>query len=92
MDSRSRPLLMALFKIVAFVLLALNVTIHGTVALFIGGPFGLGVFLLGVVAFWVWAPATLRRWHEASAEERPDAIHPDETEEHDNESVGRGVG
>ncbi|MDP2316523.1 MAG: hypothetical protein Q8P41_26760 [Pseudomonadota bacterium] len=89
MDPRPGPLLIALFKIVAFMLLALNVTIHGTVALFIGGPFGLGVFLLAVVAFWVWASVTLRRWHKAGADERPDAI---QAEEHDHDSVGSGVG
>lgn len=51
------------FKIVAVLLLLLNVTMHGLVALFIGGPFGLVVYLVGFVCVWTAGFFTLRRWH-----------------------------
>ena len=98
MVSRPRPQSAALFstgcvfKIIAVTLIAINVIWHGTVALFLGGPLGLVVFLLAVVAVWVWSWVTMRRLHKASADERPDPIQPDEAEEHDHDSVGTGVG
>jgi hypothetical protein len=95
MVSRPPPQSTALFwvfKIVAGTLLAINVIWHGLVALFIGGPVGLGGYLLAVVAFWMWASATMRRLHEASADERPDPIRPDEAEAHAPDPVASGVG
>jgi hypothetical protein len=89
---RPQPPPMALFKIVAVALVAINVIWHGIVALFLGGPPGFGVFLVGVFALWGWAWVTVRRSHAASAEERPDPIQPDEAEVHDPDSVGTGAG
>ncbi|MFZ5476770.1 MAG: hypothetical protein ACOZNI_08350 [Myxococcota bacterium] len=73
MVSRSRSRLPLLFKVVAFALIAMNVTWHGLVALFVGGPLGLGLFLLAVVSVWVWSWLTLRRWHR---DDRSGSKHP----------------
>jgi hypothetical protein len=61
--------LTTLFKIVAGLLLLLNVAMHGTVALFIGGPFGLVLYLVGFVCVWGTGFYTLRRLHAARAKE-----------------------
>src|SRR5688572_22098104 len=64
MLSRPRPQSTALFwvfKIVAVTLIAINVIWHGIVAMFLGGPVGLGAFLLAVVAVWTWSWVTMRR-------------------------------
>lgn len=80
MFSRPRPQPTALsslgcvFKLVALTVIAINVVWHGLVALFIGGPFGLGVFLLGVAAVWGWSWVTMRRLRQASEEERPEPV------------------
>ncbi|MDP2306205.1 MAG: hypothetical protein Q8P18_09285 [Pseudomonadota bacterium] len=66
-----------MFKVVGGTLMAINVIWHGIVALFVGGPVGLGVFLFAVVAVWMWAWVMMRRLHEASADARPDPIQPD---------------
>ncbi|MFN7144651.1 MAG: hypothetical protein ACK4YP_12815 [Myxococcota bacterium] len=97
MSSRPRPQSTDLFstgcafKIVAVTLIAINVIWHGIVALFIGGPFGLGVFLLGVVSLWVWSWVTIRRLRGANADERPDPVTPDEAQEHDHDGVRTGA-
>lgn len=75
MVPRPRSQLTILFKVVAFTLIAMNVTWHGLVALFVGGPLGLGLFLLAVISVWVWSWITLRRWHE---DDRPDPKQPDD--------------
>jgi hypothetical protein len=77
------------FKIVAITLIAINVIWHGLVALFVGGPLGLGVFLFGVVSVWVWSWVTIRRWRRASGDEHPDAIAPGGDE---RGPVGTGAG
>ena len=69
MDPPASPQLTALFKTVAVLVIASSVMVHGIIVLFLGGPVALGVFLLAVVAFWVWAWFAMRRWREAS----PDA-------------------
>lgn len=66
MDS---PWLMTAVKCIGLTLMLLNIAIHGTVALFIGGPFGLGVYLVGVLGLWTAGWLTLRRGYEEKAGE-----------------------
>lgn len=51
-------------KVVAALLMIANVTMHGIVALFIGGPLGLGLYLVAFVTFWTGAWVMLRRSHQ----------------------------
>lgn len=76
MASRPRPpsqglfSLGGVFKVVAVSLVVANVLWHGLVALFMGGPAGLALFLTGVVSVWTWSWFTMRRWratYEAEA-------------------------
>ncbi len=55
------PWLITAFKVIATVLMLLNLTFHGTVALFVGGPLGLAIFLVGFVGMWTAAWVVLRR-------------------------------
>jgi hypothetical protein len=64
MDS---PWLVTAFKVIATLLMLLNLTFHGTVALFIGGPFGLALYLVGFVTLWTAGWLVLRRRREAAA-------------------------
>lgn len=80
------------FKLIAIALIAVNVIWHGLVALFIGGPVGLGVFLLAVASIWVGGWVMMRRVRDASAEERPDPVPSAEAEGSDHAPVGTGVG
>lgn len=60
------PWLMPMVKIVAIALMIVNVTMHGIVALFVGGPLGLVLYLIGFVALWATGWFALRRWHRAA--------------------------
>ena len=71
-------------KVFAFIFLAINVTWHGLAALFIGGPAGLGGYLLLAGTLWVVVWVTMRRWH---SEERPDPAPLSEAKHH-HDSVG----
>lgn len=57
------------FKLVAITLVVVNVLWHGLVALFVGGPFGLVLFLTGVISMWTWSWFTMRRWRAVYAAE-----------------------
>lgn len=75
MASRPRSTaLFTVFKVLAVTLVVVNVIWHGLVALFIGGPFGFGVFMVGVAAVWGWSWSTMRRLNQASADEPARAI------------------
>ena len=62
-----RPWQMAFFKLIAFALLLVNVTMHGTVALFVGGPLGLVLYLVGFTLLWAGGWFALRRFHAAES-------------------------
>ena len=57
------PRLLIVAKILGVLVLLANLAFHGLAALFIGGPFGLALYLVVFVGFWTTGWFALRRWH-----------------------------